>query len=929
MSATTVHVSPVRSQSLPPESSPIRRPIEDLPVESAAKVAGKRGRPKGSKSKVSRRGQTREERVAATEAERLRRKEEQRLLNETRTAFKKTKKDLEDTLRKLEDTDNAWKAVKENICTPQDRGGAGFKNIGHFMASLMGPTLDTQTAANRTRWARDYGLDYMHSIARLAPQAEEEFFSDVLRRTFEREGQAIQKMMTRQWTTKILDLLQSFSMDELANEFQAAAPTIWDALTSASTTAAYENEQVQRDKSLVLTCICAMISILRSQKANNFQLTMGLFLFGSGAAKREIAVLAHAGLCVSYTSILDHIKKMSNEGMKEQMGVIQECMCSIVWDNLNIPFRVGEQRFGSKDHFDNGTTATLLVLFGGTEERQRLPLGTIPVSMKPERKTTDPLFDWDITHTVPDRQTLDELTACTLWQVMRLAIEHVPELQHLLETLEACPTVRQILVHITEHYPMPAMHIDESSIEGTIRVYITILTQYLKLSDEDLVKHGLLFTHGDLLTDSLMDKIEAARRNCEEIIEGIKASTRVWGLFHAKMAGCRLVTNEHWGKPNGNLPGGLWWESNTLLGRKPMSAGWKGNKATPWRPSHELLHISLPAHIIDGFRIHCGQASMSEWAKNATLDEVRQVARLVVDKLFSTKELERLRGEPDDSRDFTLENTILYNRDALFYIEFVHAVKHGDIGRVRNVLNVWMVMMRGVATMPRYADAIFELIGRLKTYDPILRDTILDNWLVNLTGRSDGFKEVDLLQEHQNFWAKVIYNAKGTNRSWKWLSMITVCIWTLRDAMRTVHKAFSIPGYGTKHTNPDIALEVKAISDALQAQNIQSYVPRRAGNEHISPVRDLIRNGVQYPNEKKAFHKFRADPRRVQNIGIVDPPDDSGDEDDGEQQEETEGSSDFMNDGPTMEDLAMDNEEDYNAITTVFTQADMLTGDAM
>jgi hypothetical protein len=29
------------------------------------------------------------------------------------------------------------------------------------------------------------------------------------------------------------------------------------------------------------------------------------------------------------------------------------------------------------------------------------------------------------------------------------------------------------------------------------------------------------------------------------------------------------------------------------------------------------------------------------------------------------------------------------------------------------------------------------------------------NWLANLTGMADAFKEMDLLQEHQNFWAKV------------------------------------------------------------------------------------------------------------------------------------------------------------------------------
>lgn len=39
--------------------------------------------------------------------------------------------------------------------------------------------------------------------------------------------------------------------------------------------------------------------------------------------------------------------------------------------------------------------------------------------------------------------------------------------------------------------------------------------------------------------------------------------------------------------------------------------------------------------------------------------------------------------------------------------------------------------------------------------DPKLKSAYLKNWLVNVTGKVDTFKEVDLLQEHQNFWLKV------------------------------------------------------------------------------------------------------------------------------------------------------------------------------
>lgn len=185
------------------------------------------------------------------------------------------------------------------------------------------------------------------------------------------------------------------------------------------------------------------------------------------------------------------------------------------------------------------------------------------------------------------------------------------------------------------------------------------------------------------------------------------------------MAGCRMVINEHWGKPNSKHPGsGLWWENN-YLNRKNIVAGWQSSKAAPWKPSHELLHISLAAHIKDGLRLFCGRDDFEGWAQGASKEEFDRVTKEVYINLFSSQAYHDLKKQP--YRDTTLENTILFNRDALIYIEIVHAIKAGDIGRVVNVFRVWMVMMRSPKTMPKYADAIFETLGRLKTYPETLR----------------------------------------------------------------------------------------------------------------------------------------------------------------------------------------------------------------
>jgi hypothetical protein len=183
-----------------------------------------------------------------------------------------------------------------------------------------------------------------------------------------------------------------------------------------------------------------------------------------------------------------------------------------------------------------------------------------------------------------------------------------------------------------------------------------------------------------------------------------------------------MVINEHWGKPNTVVPGTLWWINNNLQ-RKPMTAGWQSKKAAPWKQSHELLQISFAAHVADAMRIHCGSEDFEAWSKTCSFSEFEAVAERAHRELFTTRAYDRLKGQQE--RDTVLENTVLQNRDTLLYLLYTFAIKRGDIGLVVHVLRTWMVMMRTPKMMPKYADAIFELLGRLRTFPPKLKFILL------------------------------------------------------------------------------------------------------------------------------------------------------------------------------------------------------------
>lgn len=111
---------------------------------------------------------------------------------------------------------------------------------------------------------------------------------------------------------------------------------------------------------------------------------------------------------------------------------------------------------------------------------------------------------------------------------------------------------------------------------------------------------------------------------------------------------------------------------------------------------------------------------------------------------------------------------------------------------------------------------------------------------------------------------KIIYNAKGSNRSWDWLSMVSVSIFALRDVIRQVQMNFKTPYNGKSHTSPTIDADIALIRAYLEEQSIQTYTPRRRHNAMAVPARDLMASGAMYATTSKAYRNFVKDNRKAQ-----------------------------------------------------------------
>ena len=152
-------------------------------------------------------------------------------------------------------------------------------------------------------------------------------------------------------------------------------------------------------------------------------------------------------------------------------------------------------------------------------------------------------------------------------------------------------------------------------------------------------------------------------------------------------------------------------------------------------------------------------------------------------------------GETDSEgdSDMVFKNAVLFLRDALISREFSDAVKAGDSGRVVLVLKVWALSFRGNGRT-KYAHEMLHLIHNLSSvWSPAIRyvskslsshsrlyficfsrDIVLNNWLLNPTGNPNSWVEIDLMQEHLNYWIKV--SIKLTSEclfTWSWFRSST------------------------------------------------------------------------------------------------------------------------------------------------------------
>ena len=89
-------------------------------------------------------------------------------------------------------------------------------------------------------------------------------------------------------------------------------------------------------------------------------------------------------------------------------------------------------------------------------------------------------------------------------------------------------------------------------------------------------------------------------------------------------------------------------------------------------------------------------------------------------------------------------------------------------------------------------------------FPPALRDAILNNYLVNPSGLEGHWHELDLLQEHFNFWLKRLFNTKSFDFDSRFLrEVVGLNLRGFSDLRDFMFKVFGLKSPGRSHTDAD------------------------------------------------------------------------------------------------------------------------------
>ncbi len=321
------------------------------------------------------------------------------------------------------------------------------------------------------------------------------------------------------------------------------------------------------------------------------------------------------------------------------------------------------------------------------------------------------------------------------------------------------PQLELLTPQRTTMQQLGAIFHDEGTIDGTYGVHQDIWIQKLGFKEEDESHHfdeHLWLAWGDQKTASLIRTLKA-----EQSIATRAFDQRNWLLgpsafFHVLQAFLYLIVRTHFESPPGTHSKSTllhdigYWDRHGITRENAkyhlleplVMQGWTARVLAIW---YDILHSNNCFQGIRGInkdRHEAYDAAIKQLSPTQFLQYVEEVRQRGFTYTSWT-------GHQQADKEFV--TMCRYLQEIETFMTLRYAIAHGDIGLIRRLVDPLCIWFYG-AEQSKYGLEMLHLRWLLsnRVTSNELQQSILSSSLVNLTGRLDSFKAIDLALEHVN-----------------------------------------------------------------------------------------------------------------------------------------------------------------------------------
>ena len=252
--------------------------------------------------------------------------------------------------------------------------------------------------------------------------------------------------------------------------------------------------------------------------------------------------------------------------------------------------------------------------------------------------------------------------------------------------------------------------LEEASYDGTLKVVADLFHQLHLHTEEEEIRTGLervIAWMGDQLTVERLRGLWKYRHEDFNSFDRMDYMIPVFGWFHLVMAFANSLHKQYLGTSAGI--GGMR-QAFDILKRTGLVT--QSTKGPFWHHLDEAIHHISEAHFRSTWLVVGKVKNLAE-LKTKSPEELCSLAKTVIKGHACREALVHLDKLPVQEQDQVQRQWIMWNMDVLPYLELRDAMKHGDVGRMEDLLPILLFRFVGGGN-PKYAIEILELLQGLQ-----------------------------------------------------------------------------------------------------------------------------------------------------------------------------------------------------------------------